>query len=273
MPEGPEIRRAADAIERALIADPVNEIFFAFAHLKPYEEQLKGDRVTHIETHGKAMLIRFASHLNIYTHNQLYGTWVIRPAHDYPETKRQLRLAIHNERSSALLYSASEIQVLTDEEIPYHPFLRRLGPDVLDSATTVQQVVDRLKNKQFYRKSLAGLLLDQGFLCGLGNYLRSEVLFVARVHPTLKPANCSDAQITALAEGAIALTRQSYKTGGITNNLELVARLKQEGWKRSDYRHWVFNREGNPCFVCGTAIMKEIVAGRRCYYCPGCQGY
>jgi endonuclease-8 len=114
-------------------------------------------------------------------------------------------------------------------------------------------------------------LLNQHFLAGLGNYLRSEILFVARVFPMLRPIDCSDLQITALSKAVLKVTQQSYLTKGITNDLAIAMRLKAEGHPRSDYRHFVFNREHRPCFICGTLIVKEILAGRRLYYCPHCQ--
>ncbi|GAB4366871.1 MAG: endonuclease VIII [Elainellaceae cyanobacterium] len=271
MPEGPEIKRAADEIAKAIAQQTVNDIYFAFEHLKPYESQLAGKVVTTVQSRGKAMLIHFENQLSIYSHNQLYGKWVIRKAYSYPDTSRQLRLAIHNQKKSALLYSASDIAVLTPEEVISHPFLSRLGPDLLDPFTTQQQVIERLQDPQFLRRRFTGLLLDQHFLCGLGNYLRSEVMFVAKIPPSLRPIDCSATQIVELAEAAIALTNQSYRHNGITNNLQVAQRLKAEGKRRREYRHWVFNRQGKPCFVCGTPIVKEILSGRRLYYCPYCQ--
>jgi endonuclease-8 len=271
MPEGPEIKQAADAVARAIAHTPLTHVFFAFEHLQPYEAILVNEQIWAVQPKGKAMLIRFQNQLNIYSHNQLYGQWYIQKANSYPTTKRQLRLAIHTPKKAALLYSASEIDVLTNEQITSHPFLSRVGPDVLDDATTVDQVRDRFLDKRFYRRGLVSLLLDQGFLCGLGNYLRSEVLFVARVHPSLRPIDCMPEQIDGLAAGAIAVSRQSYLTKGITNNLDTVAQLKQQGFSREQYRFYVFNRDDQPCYICGTAILKEIAGGRRIYYCPTCQ--
>ena len=105
----------------------------------------------------------------------------------------------------------------------------------------------------------------------MGNYLRSEILFVARVHPTLRPVDCSNEQISALAKAAIQVPQQSYQTQGITNDLELVRRLKEQGYTRQNYRHWVFGREDRPCYICNTSIIKEISGGRRYYFCPYCQ--
>jgi endonuclease-8 len=271
MPEGPEIRRAADAIAAAVVDQPIQDLFFAFDRLKPYAEALAQQRIVAVETKGKAILLRFDHRLTIYSHNQLYGVWMIRRAYAFPNTNRQLRLAIHTAQKSALLYSASEIEVLTDYEVDHHPFLSKLGPDVLDEATTVDQVRDRLLDAKFRRRRLGSLLLDQGFLCGLGNYLRSEVLFVAGLHPHHRPMDCSPAALDRLAEGAIALARRSYQTGGITNDLDRAQQLKRQGQPRRLYRHYVFSRATQPCYTCGTPIQKDVAGGRRYYYCPTCQ--
>jgi len=271
MPEGPEIKRAADEIAEAIAGREVKEIFFAFAHLKRFEAQFTGQVVSTVEPRGKALLIRFPYGWNIYSHNQLYGKWIIRNAFDFPETNRQLRLAIHNHQKSALLYSASAIEVLHDGELAAHPFLSRLGPDVLDPKTTLPDVIQRFTDKRFAGKKLTTLLLDQGFLAGLGNYLRSEILFAAGVHPSKRPRDCTEAEIEKLAKAALELSRQSYQTGGITNDLARVKTLKSAGWQRRDYRFQVFNRENRPCFQCGTAITREMHGSRRLYFCPTCQ--
>ena len=126
MPERPEVRKAADKVALAVLPFHFTYIYFAFEHLKAYEKRLKGQRVNKVETRGKAMLIHFSNSLSIYSHNQLYGKWIIRKAYNYPKTKRQLRLAIHNENKSALLYSASDIEVLTPDQITEHSFLSLL---------------------------------------------------------------------------------------------------------------------------------------------------
>jgi endonuclease VIII len=271
MPEGPEIRRAADRIAKAIVNQPVSELYFAFDHLKRFEAQLQGQKIVSVTPRGKALLTRFEEGMSIYSHNQLYGIWMIRKAQSYPETKRQLRLAIHNSKQSALLYSASEIEVLDDFLVDNHPFLTRIGPDVLDPTTTVQQVADRLIDRAFVKRRLSLILLDQHFLSGLGNYLRSEILFVAGVYPELRPIDCSESQIAKLAEACLSIPIQSYQTGGITNELGRAMALKANGAKRWQYRHYVFSREGKSCYECETPIVKAEFGGRRCYFCPSCQ--
>ena len=271
MPEGPEIKLAADRLAKALVGKKADEVFFAFEHLKLYQTDLAGQDVVGVTPKSKALLIRFANNLSVYSHNQLYGRWELRKPYQFPRTNRQLRLAIHNSDRSALLYSASDIEVLDDNGIKKHPFLKKLGPDVLDESVTVRTLLQRFRQKAFVGRRLAGLLLDQSFLCGLGNYLQSEILFVSRVHPSLRLKDLDSAQLNALAHSTLDITRQAYRTKGVTNDLTKVKVLKAEGQREYQFRHHVFARSGQECYECGTIIHRENVAGCRIYYCPNCQ--
>ncbi|HZG38766.1 MAG TPA: endonuclease VIII, partial [Nodosilinea sp.] len=236
-----------------------------------YEEELVGCTVTAVRPYGKAMVTYFDNGLGVYSHNQLYGIWVVCKPNAAPATRRQLRFAVHTPTRWALLYSASDIQVLPAEAVPAHPYIAKLGPDTLDAAITPQAVAERTLSPPFRRRQFATLLLDQGFLGGIGNYLRTEILYLARIHPSLRPVDCTPEQIAAFAEAALALPQQSYHHRGITNDLALAAHLKQTGYRRRDYRHWAFGRQGQPCHRCGETIAKLMIGGRRCYICPQCQ--
>lgn len=75
MPEGPEIRRAADRVAAVVGGRIADDVFFAFEELKPFERMLEGRRVKEVTSRGKVMLTRFEGGLSVYTHNQLYGRW------------------------------------------------------------------------------------------------------------------------------------------------------------------------------------------------------
>ncbi len=271
MPEGPEIRRAADRVAECIAGRVADEVWFAFERLKPFERQLSGVEVSAVETRGKAMLTRFANGLVIYSHNQLYGRWICCPAGERTDTQRQLRLAIHNLTLSALLYSASEIEVLREGELASHPFLSRLGPDVLHPATDQALLLERLNDKRFRNRQLGGLLTDQSFLAGLGNYLRCEILFVAGLHPRVRPVQLTESQHFRLADAIMQLPRQSYETVGITNDLSRAHELMAAGADFEAVRFWVFRREGLPCYRCGEAVVKQLLGGQPAYLCLRCQ--
>ncbi|MEM9189653.1 MAG: endonuclease VIII [Myxococcota bacterium] len=270
MPEGPEIRRAADRIEKVVRGHRATEVFFAFERLRPYAAELHGRTITRIETRGKAMLSWFDDELAVYSHNQLYGRWFVRKR-GLPKTGRQLRFAMHTENGSALLYSASDISVHAREDLAEHPFLSKLGPDPLVKSTTARRIRSRLRSATFRRRRLAGLLLDQSFLSGLGNYLRSEILFDARLHPNWRPLDLDEDEVGRLARSINRITRRAYRTGGITNDAARVRTLKAAGRTRREYRHYVFARAQLPCRVCGERVEKEELGGRRIYFCPNCQ--
>ena len=263
VPEGPEIRRAADRIAKVLVGRSIEQACFAFPELQPFEERLKGSVVDAVDTRGKAMLTRFDNELTLYSHNQLYGRWFTVKRGELPETRRSLRVALHTSSHSALLYSASDISVLTPAQVQSHPFLSRLGPDVLDESLDTDTITGRLDQQRFRRRSLAALYLDQSFLAGLGNYLRSEILYAAGLHPSRRPVDINVEGKRRLARETTRMCRRSYRTGGKTLT-------PGPGRKRSG-RFWVFARASKPCFTCGAGIQRENFSGRRLYFCPVCQ--
>lgn len=271
MPEGPEIRIEADRIARVLVGRALAASEFHLPALEASGRRLVGCRVEAVAPRGKAMLVRFDNGLTLYSHNQLYGRWYVKRRGQLPKTGRSLRVGLHTDTHSALLYSASEIALLDEAGIASHPFISRLGPDILDPALTEADVESRLGDTRFARRSLAALYLDQGFLAGNGNYLRSETLFFAGLHPARRPVDLSEAARARLAKETLAVARRSYRTRGITTRPSVAAALKAEGYPRRAYRFSVFDREGRFCFECGTQVARIEMGGRRLYLCPTCQ--
>jgi endonuclease-8 len=271
MPEGPEIRRVADVLQEQVAGRVIDRIYFGLPSLKKWQRRLAGAKIKKIETRGKAMLTRLDNDLTIYSHNQLYGRWVFCDSNNYPETKRQLRLAIDCQGKSALLYSASEIAVLDEASLSSHPFLSKLGPDVLNSATTAKHIVERLCSKKYNNRQLGGVLTDQSFVAGLGNYLRCEILFYAGLSASVRSKDLDEKKLQLLAKSILHLSRQSYQTAGITNHLSDAKKLMKQGATFEQARFYVFRREGLPCYRCGALIENKSLAGQACFYCPKCQ--
>lgn len=76
MPEGPEIRRAADRLVAAVVGKTLTGVWFAFPELKPYEATLMGEKVERIVTRGKALLTWFSNDVVMYSHNRCTGSGV-----------------------------------------------------------------------------------------------------------------------------------------------------------------------------------------------------
>ncbi|WP_159566543.1 endonuclease VIII [Budvicia diplopodorum] len=262
MPEGPEIRRAADKLVTAIEDKQLASVWFAFPQLKGFESSLVGQRVERIETRGKALLTHFSNGLTMYSHNQLYGLWKVVDAGERPQTKRDLRVVLEASDKAILLYSASDIEIGPRDAILQHRFLQRIGPDILDNRLTVDAVAVRLLDKRFVRRQLGGMLLDQSFLAGLGNYLRAEILWDSQLLPAHKPEDLTSEQLTRLASSLLTIPRLSYMTRGDDN---------------PNYHHGalfafqVFSREGQACSRCGDIIQKTSLSSRPFFYCAGCQ--
>lgn len=271
MPEGPEIRRARDELADVLEQGKVTKLFFAFDTLKPYQKKLKDKCIIEVKAKGKAMLIRFSNGYTIYSHNQLYGKWFISEDGNKPNIKRQLRIAIYMQQGAAFLYSASDILVLKDKELAKHPYLNKLGLELLSSSTTESMVVQRLSELHKSKRSLMTLLQDQTVLAGIGNYLCCEILFVSALHPETRLCDLDKKQLKQLAINSLKLTLQSYETKGITNLLTRTKKLAKQGKDFEDYRFNVYRRKGLPCYQCGTEIVKDTFSGRMGYCCLVCQ--
>lgn len=271
MPEGPEIRRVADRLAKVLVERPLCAVWFRFPHLEAQAESLQASRVRDVRSWGKALLIEFDDGRTLYSHNQLYGRWFVRKAGTRPATNRDLRVALETPTHAALLYSASEIDLLEAGEWQAHPFLSRLGPDVFADTTTPAFLRRRLASPRFRRRALGGLLMDQQFLAGLGNYLRSEILFTACLHPDRRADDLDDTELARLARQIRALARRAYLTAGETAPKAWVRARQVAGLPRRACRHLVFERDEEPCATCGTGIRRIDYSGRRLYFCPSCQ--
>jgi endonuclease-8 len=267
MPEGPETHHIADRVAQALVGKPLVRVGFALEELKPHERSLRGQCVLSANARGKALLTRFDNGITLYTHSQLLGYWAFGDARQRPPGSP--RVSLETATDWAALYIAPKVELWPSDDIETHPFLAKLGPDVLDPGVTAADYVARLKQIPFFKRSLATLLLQQEFAAGMGNYLRSEVLYAARLSPYRIAATLSAQQAQQLAEALLALPRRSYRSkfkGALpASGKDYLARTAKT------FRFDVFKREGSPCPSCGGDIVMERLAGRRLYHCPHCQ--
>ena len=268
MPEGPEIRRAAQAVHHAVAGQPLR-MTLAHPKLAVMERALRGAVIESVGARSKAMLTRFSTGDVLYSHNQLYGEWVVnRP--DEPLLARAIRLVLDTGLSRAVLYSATDLVWLRRGAEMQHPYLASLGPEVLDDAVGVRDIAARLA--LFPRRRLADALLDQRVLAGLGNYLRSEIAFVARLNPWRRLGELSDIERHRLASAVHQVTHRSFRTDGVCVPTALYRAERKAGATFEAARFHVFDRAQQPCRVCGATIERGTLGGRKLFVCVACQG-
>jgi hypothetical protein len=125
MPEGPEIRRAADSLEAAIKGKPLTDVWFAFPQL-PFSRRCWGECGDPYRNARQSVADALFHNLTLYSHNQLYGVWRVVEAGE-TETNRVLRVRLAAKDKAILLYSASDIEMLTPEQLAVHPFCSASG--------------------------------------------------------------------------------------------------------------------------------------------------
>lgn len=261
MPEGPETHRIADELRAALVGNALVRVKFINPALTRFERRLKGRAVETVTAYGKALVTCIEGGLSLYTHSQLFGFWRIDDGTPAPHNATKPRLVLQTANARAQLFAAPTIEVIETSAIDAHPFLSKLGPDVVAPETSARDIRRQLGDARFSGKPLAVLLLDQSFAAGMGNYLRSEVLHRARLAPSRTPAALTSTETTALVRALLGEPRASYRAKSRPR-----ARHASAG-----YVFQVYERDGEPCPRDGTTIEQVRLAGRRLYWCPTCQ--
>lgn len=118
-------------------------------------------------------------------------------------------------------------------------------------------------------RAVKNALLDQRLVAGLGNIYVDEALHAASVHP-LTPANLlSPGDVGRLSRAIKATLRRAIRHRGSTLRDYVDADGAAGGFQRL---HRVYDREGEPCHRCRTAIERIVLGGRSTHFCPRCQG-
>ena len=160
-------------------------------------------------------------------------------------------------------------ELLTSRELIRHEALRELGPDLLDESFDAGAAMARAR-AQPVATPVADVLLNQRVAAGIGNELKSEVLFVAGVYPFTRVSALADADLARI----LGIGRDLLRA-----NTNVRGRLAPSRGRRTrdslgrDGALWVYGRGGKPCRKCGTPIQakKTGIDARITYWCPRCQ--
>ena len=139
--------------------------------------------------------------------------------------------------------------------------LAGLGPEPLDADFTAQELHRRLQST---RRQLKPLLLDQTFVAGLGNIYTDEALHQAGLHPRQAANSVSQPQAERLWESIRAVLLDGIQRQGAS--IDWV-------YRGGDFQNYfrVYQRTGQPCPVCGTAVERMVIGQRGTHFCPVCQ--
>jgi formamidopyrimidine-DNA glycosylase len=303
MPEGPEVRKYADALDEVLSGRVILALEArtkdARRWLEQHGEQIVGQRVERVVSHGKHLIGYISNDFFFHSHLMMWGRWqTFRVATrgrsksktpPLPDKDRRERARIVVEGGAAILLSAPIFNVGHGNPYDVVEILATLGPDALPYRGRFdrREFQRRLFLPEHQDETIGAALLNQQIVAGLGNYLRAEILFACKLNPWLTVSQLTRRNVTCLARTIPKLTADAYKRGATAteSDRERMASdpaLVYQPGREYGTRHLVFRRTNLPCLRCGEkirqlrqkTIRRDEEAEERTrivYFCAKCQ--
>lgn len=92
--------------------------------------------------------------------------------------------------------------------------LREIGPDLLVDEISDREWLHKLRNGRIKRKKIGLFLMEQKYFSGIGNYLRAEILYAARISPHRSLESLSDDEALLVFNEARRIIWESYAGQG-----------------------------------------------------------
>lgn len=268
MPELPEVETIARAIEPHILGRMITsaEVFWARTLAVPsvqkFKEQVRGQKITGVSRRAKYLILLLQDY-NLLVHLRMSGDLMVRKGKMEAQKHDRLVLSLRGKggEESHLVFNDTRKfgrVWLTDQP---ETVLGKLGPEPLDADFTPEWLYENLRRR---KRQLKPLLLDQTFLAGVGNIYADESLHMAKLHPLGLSNAVTRKQAEALYEAIRSVLQE-----GIRRNGASIDWVYRGGEYQNHFR--VYDREGEPCIVCGARIQKLNVGQRGTHVCPKCQ--
>lgn len=248
MPEGDTIFRIARTLDRALAGKIVTRFETALPKLE--RGHLTGRTIERVVSVGKNLIIEFSGDVVLRTHLRMNGSWHLYKAGERWRKRRDdMRLVIATDDFEAVGFNIPVAELASVRAGFSRPDglkpVAALGPDLLGESFDLTEAARRIR--EHGDEEIGNALLDQRLVAGIGNIWKSETLFVCGVHPFRKVADCD---VEMILKKARALLKRSTR--------------ERPRWS-------VYERGGQPCRRCGSAIERRLQNPRSTYWCPKCQ--
>lgn len=143
--------------------------------------------------------------------------------------------------------------------------LAPLGLEPFDPGFDASHLHARLRRR---RVAIKQALLAGDIVVGVGNIYVSEALFRAGIDPRARSDRISLARCEKLVEAVRDTLGRALELGGSTLRNFRDAHGMGGAFQ---LQAGVYDREGLPCPVCGTAVRRIMQGQRSSYFCPSCQ--
>ncbi|WP_374292609.1 bifunctional DNA-formamidopyrimidine glycosylase/DNA-(apurinic or apyrimidinic site) lyase [Paenirhodobacter enshiensis] len=280
MPELPEVETVRRGLVPAMEGRRIAHVTLNRPDLRwPLPEnmaaRLEGARVERLRRRSKYILADLDTGESLLIHLGMSGRMLVSGImlgdyhfeHPAPEKHDHVVLDMEGGArvtfNDARRFGAMDL-VRTDREAA-HWLLAGLGPEPLGNDFSEAYLIARLHERKSPVKTV---LLDQHVVAGLGNIYVNEVLFRAGIDPRRQAARIAAKRIGQIVPLVREVLSEAIEAGGSS-----LRDHRQASGKLGYFQHTfrVYDREGEPCPVCGTPIRRIVQSGRSSFFCPSCQ--
>lgn len=283
MPELPEVEVVRRQLEAHILnrtIESVELLHEKITRLSPeFVQVLPGEKFTKIERIGKLLVFKLANQTYLLAHLKMTGQFIfvdenqkIGGGHSLTESDFDLphkhtRVVFHFKDGSTLYFNDMRLfgYLRLADEAEKDQIWNTYGIEPGRHNYTWENFE---KNFSKRKTSLKALLLNQKVISGLGNIYVDEACFRSKVLPYRAADTLTKTEKKALFKNCAAVMAESIERGGTTFYSFIAADGKKGNF--SDELE-VFDRAGQPCYVCGAMIQKIKHAGRGTHFCPNCQ--
>jgi len=272
MPEGDTIFRAARTLHKFMAGRVVTRFESVYPALTRIAEDhpVVGRVIEAVSARGKHLLFTFSGDLILRTHLRMNGSWHIYPAGaPWHRPARDMRVLVCTGEACGVGFNIPVAELISTRDLERHPALKALGPDLLADSFDRAEALRRVRARD--ADPIAEVLLDQRVLAGIGNVFKSEILFLAGIHPFALVASLADDRL----ERVLDIGREQLAANVMDRDQTLSTAFGRRTTRSLDPNEklWVYSRGGRPCRRCGTPIQARKTGpdARLTYWCPSCQ--
>lgn len=267
MPELPEVQTVVNELQTELAGKCFTTISVLTASLLKRTNGLDlsvflNMPIQKVSRRCKYIIFEFSNNMGILTHLRMTGKYVFNPS-DTDKKHCHIRFAIN---SGEQLYYADIRKFGGIELVPnLQQHLAKFGCEPLSENFNFQTFSAYLKKS---KRSLKAALLDQQFVCGLGNIYVDECLFLSHIHPAKCCNKVTSQEVRLLLKNIKMVLENAIKNMGTT--LSDYRTTKNMAGENQQYLH-VYGLDGTACKRCNSIIQKTRLVGRGTHFCPSCQ--
>ncbi|MGH2769082.1 MAG: bifunctional DNA-formamidopyrimidine glycosylase/DNA-(apurinic or apyrimidinic site) lyase [Actinomycetota bacterium] len=279
MPELPEVEVIRRDLEKEFVGRRIRSVVVrdtknAMRILRRYgcrelEEVVAGAHITRVARKGKYLLLHLERERVLVVHLGMSGQ-LLRMTGSEPfanHTHVVLEFCQADQLRFVDPRSFGEIFVTGKGELGEVSELAKLGLDPLEQPDGWQDL-SRLLAKR--KTALKPLLMDQSFVCGIGNIYSDEILFTARLAPDRASNSLSSGEACRLWQAIQDVLQEAIRHRGTSIEDEQYRDL-YGGPGEYRQRLRVYQRAGQPCLRCGIPIQRRRWSNRSVHFCPRCQ--